>query len=137
MRIQANRSRYLNPLRLFRCEKATYLTSHRALDGCSTRISDLANQLVKPQNQKYFSFPEFRFPLYIARPVPLRRGVAHRHETLGAGCDGRRRRRVVDPPDETLPADGEVVWTWRRDPGVYPACLCGPGNGGNKGRSPG
>src|ERR1044072_9481923 len=34
-------------------------------------------------------------------------------------------------------AYGEVVWTWRRDPGVYPACLCGPGNGGNKGRSPG
>ena len=41
------------------------------------------------------------------------------------------------PPGETSAADGEVVWTWRRDPGVYPACLCGPGNGGKKGRSPG
>src|SRR3954464_6804104 len=34
-------------------------------------------------------------------------------------------------------AYGEVVWPWRRDPGVYPARLCGPGNGDNKGRSPG
>jgi len=22
--------------------------------------------------------------------------------------------------DETFAADGEVVWSWRRDPGVYP-----------------
>jgi hypothetical protein len=34
-------------------------------------------------------------------------------------------------------ADGEVVWSWRRDRGVYPACLCGFGNGDNKRRSPG
>ena len=38
---------------------------------------------------------------------------------------------------ETFAADGEIVWTWRRDPGVYPARLCGLGNGDNKGRSPG
>jgi hypothetical protein len=36
-----------------------------------------------------------------------------------------------------LLADGEIAWSWRRDPGVYPACLCGLGNGDNKGRSPG
>jgi hypothetical protein len=36
-----------------------------------------------------------------------------------------------------MAAYGEVVWSWRRDPGVYPACLCGLGNGDNKGRSPG
>src|SRR5689334_11264258 len=40
-------------------------------------------------------------------------------------------------PDETSAAYGEVVWSWRRDPGVYPTCLCGLGNGDNKGRSPG
>ena len=39
--------------------------------------------------------------------------------------------------DENAAAYGEIVWTWRRDPGVYPARLCGLGNGGNKGRSPG
>src|SRR5438105_11192498 len=40
-------------------------------------------------------------------------------------------------PGETFTADGEIVWSWRRDPGVYPARLCGHGNGDNKGRSPG
>jgi len=41
------------------------------------------------------------------------------------------------PPDENAAAYGEVVWPWRRDPGVYPPCPCGCGNGDNKGRSPG
>jgi hypothetical protein len=40
-------------------------------------------------------------------------------------------------PDENAPAYGEVVWSWRRDPGVYPARLCGYGNVGKKGRFPG
>jgi hypothetical protein len=43
----------------------------------------------------------------------------------------------VSAPDENAAAYGEVVWSWRRDPGVYPARLCGHGNGDNKGRSPG
>jgi len=34
-------------------------------------------------------------------------------------------------------AYGEIVWSWRRDPGVYPARPCEHGNGDNKGRSPG
>ena len=40
-------------------------------------------------------------------------------------------------PDENAAAYGEVVWSWRRDPGVYPLRLCGDGNGDNEGRSPG
>src|SRR5215475_7661506 len=43
----------------------------------------------------------------------------------------------VFAPDETSAAYDEVVWSWRRDPGVYPLRLCGDGNGDNKGRSPG
>ena len=39
--------------------------------------------------------------------------------------------------DETPAAYGEVVWSWHRDPGVYPSGLCGYGNGDKKGRSPG
>ena len=34
-------------------------------------------------------------------------------------------------------AYGEVVWSWRRDRGVYPAGLCWAGNGDKKRRSPG
>jgi hypothetical protein len=44
---------------------------------------------------------------------------------------------AVLPPRETLAADGEVVWSWRRDRGVDPPRLCGNGNGDNKRRSPG
>ena len=40
-------------------------------------------------------------------------------------------------PAKRSRAYGEIVWSWRRDPGVYPACPCGLGNGGKKGRSPG
>jgi hypothetical protein len=46
-------------------------------------------------------------------------------------------RRQVIFTRRTSAADGEIVWSWRRDPGVYPARLCGLGNGDNKGRSPG
>jgi hypothetical protein len=55
---------------------------------------------------------------------------------LGAGCDGRGLASGGNT-DETLAADGEVVWSWRRDRGVDPARLSGLGNGGNKRRSPG
>ena len=44
---------------------------------------------------------------------------------------------AVLPPGETPLAYGEVVWSWRRDRGVYPPRPCGVGNGDNKRRSPG
>jgi hypothetical protein len=37
-------------------------------------------------------------------------------------------------PDESAAAYGEIVWSWRRDPG---ATLAKAGNGGKKGRFPG
>ncbi len=56
----------------------------------------------------------------------------------GAGCDGRFAASGGScPPGENAAAYGEIVWSWRRDPGVYPVRLCGLGNGDNKGRSPG
>src|SRR5690242_6510193 len=42
----------------------------------------------------------------------------------------------VSAPDETLAAYGEVVWSWRRDPGATLA-VSPAGYGGKKGRSPG
>ena len=39
-------------------------------------------------------------------------------------------------PDENAAADGEVVWSWRRDPGATCGSLL-PHNGGKKGRFPG
>jgi hypothetical protein len=37
-------------------------------------------------------------------------------------------------PGETFTADGEVVWSWRRDPGVKPRRKSHVGDGGKKGR---
>jgi hypothetical protein len=39
-------------------------------------------------------------------------------------------------PDENAAADGEVVWSWRRDPGATCGSLLSH-NGGKKGRFPG
>jgi hypothetical protein len=45
--------------------------------------------------------------------------------------------RQVLSPDETSAAYGEVVWSWRRDPGATLAGSTRADNGGKKGRSPG
>ena len=47
------------------------------------------------------------------------------------------RRQAGSLAGRNAAAYGEVVWSWRRDRGVYPARLCGLGNGDNKRRSPG
>jgi hypothetical protein len=69
-------------------------------------------------------------------PRPHEGTLARSSRNVGAGCDGRcgvRWRRdpgkvetgfptritpKAKPPDETSAAYGEVVWSWRRDPGV-------------------
>jgi len=40
------------------------------------------------------------------------------------------------PSDENAAAYGEVVWSWRRDPGATLAGIPPAGNGGKKGRLP-
>jgi hypothetical protein len=45
-------------------------------------------------------------------------------------------RQAGFSPDENAAADGEVVWSWRRDPGATLAEVPA-GNGGKKGRFPG
>jgi hypothetical protein len=66
-----------------------------------------------------------------------KRGVSRSSRyVVRAAMDAASVRRVRSP-DETSAAYGEVVWSWRRDRGVYPPRLCGDGNGDNKRRSPG
>jgi hypothetical protein len=72
------------------------------------------------------------------RAIPCRlRGVSWSSRHVGAGGDGPLRRQCEQSCRRNATAAGEIVWSWRRDPGVYPVRLCGPGNGDNKGRSPG
>jgi hypothetical protein len=55
----------------------------------------------------------------------------------GAGCDGRCGVSAVQTARTKTPAAyGEVVWSWRRDPGVKPMERS-IGDGGKTGRSPG
>src|SRR5438876_3729482 len=53
-----------------------------------------------------------------ARLAPTRGAYHDRHDTLGAGCDGRFGVRRFLTPDENAEAYGEVVWSWRRDTGA-------------------
>ena len=74
---------------------------------------------------------------YVVRTPARLRDVAHRHDTLGRDAMDAAGVRRVRSPGETPAAYGEVVWSWRRDRGVYPLRPCGVGNGDNKRRSPG
>ena len=47
-----------------------------------------------------------------------------------------RRQRDASCADENAAAYGEIVWSWRRDPGATCGSLL-PHNGGKKGRFPG
>jgi hypothetical protein len=69
--------------------------------------------------------------------VPSKGDASRSSRNVGAGCNGRCGVRRVRSPGETSAAYGEVVWSWRRDRGVYPVRPCGLGNGDKKRRSPG
>ncbi len=69
--------------------------------------------------------------------MPLQEGrfaiVTRRWARDAVGRCGARR---ACSPDESLATDGEIVWSWRRDPGATLA-VSPAGNGGKKGRFPG
>src|SRR5439155_19467504 len=71
-----------------------------------------------------------------ARLAPTRGAYHDRHDTLGAGCDGRFGVRRFLTPDENAKAYGEVVWSWRRDAGAKLVEQFAS-DGGKKARSPG
>src|SRR5690348_8100863 len=88
--------------------------------------------------QKIFRFSELANQAISSPARAAMRDVCAIVTERGAGCDGRLlRQRGGSRAGENAAAYGEVVWSWRRDPGVYPSRPCGNGNGGNKGRSPG
>jgi hypothetical protein len=94
--------------------------------------------LVKPSNQKYFAFPEGQ--ISANNPAnPARRGASAIVTNVGPGGGGRFRRQVrFIVPDENAEADGEVVWSWRRDAGVkFVGSKLLRDDGDKKARSPG
>ena len=75
--------------------------------------------------------------LVVVRPArATMRDAAHRHVTLArVAMDACCVRRVL-LPDENAAAYGEIVWSWRRDPGATPAEFM-PTTGARKAASPG
>jgi hypothetical protein len=97
--------------------------------------SDWRNHCQVPE-WKIFCFAEMMIGRITHPSRPAGGAFRDRHDTwawdaMDAAASGVLHRT------KTLAAYGEVVWSWRRDPGVYPPRLCGCGNGDNKGRSPG
>jgi hypothetical protein len=92
---------------------------------------------VKPRVRKYFALPEFGFTVSNRYPGPSEGTFRDRHDTLGRGCDGRCGVRRFVRRTRTLAAYGEVVWSWRRDPGATPAGVILPATGARKAASPG
>src|SRR3989442_3274674 len=74
---------------------------------------------VKPQNQKYFAFPEGANQcIYLTNPARTR-GVSRSSRCVGLGMRWTLWRQVrVIAPDANAKAYGEVVWSWRRDAGA-------------------
>ena len=86
------------------------------------QISSVYRNRVKPQNQKYSALQKWQIrSITLAVPCPPR-GVC-------AIVTARRAQDAMDAvasgglcsPGETSAAYGEVVWSWRRDPGVKPS----------------
>jgi hypothetical protein len=72
------------------------------------------------------------------RPAPNSRDVSRSSRYVG--CRMRwtlRRQRDASCADENAAAYGEVVWSWRRDPGATSAGLFPPATGARKAASPG
>ena len=86
---------------------------------------------VKPQNQKYFAFPEKQISAVFGHPGPTEGRFAIVTERW-AGLRWTLWRQAWFRAGRNAEAYGEVVWSWRRDAG---AKLCGSfpqGDGGNK-----
>jgi hypothetical protein len=123
----------------------SYETDTRRLvrpGSCSTAFTGVAKSARRANHfdfaescqvlkSKIFCFTETKIRR-ITRPVPAHpRDASRSSRNVGLGMRWTLWRQVL-APDESAAAYGEVVWSWRRDPGVYPVRLCGPGNGDNK-----
>ena len=72
------------------------------------------------------------------QPVPPRGTFAQSSRNVARVAMGRRPASgMLLMPGETPAADSEIVWSWRRDPGVTSAGVSPPATGARKAASPG
>jgi len=84
------------------------------------QISSVCRNRVKSCDKNIFFFSEL---INRATTPSARAATRGRNAIVTERWRGLRwtlRRQVIYSPDENAAADGEVVWSWRRDPGVYP-----------------
>ena len=105
---------------------------------CDGQISSVWRNRVKPDNGKYSALQKCQIS---GMTHPARAAMRGRNAIVTERWRGLRwtlRRQVGSfSPDETFAADGEVVWSWRRDRGVKLARGYRADDGGKKRRSPG
>ncbi len=108
------------------------------------KIAATSSVFTNSLNQKISLAASGKSLALVRHPAPAKGTFRDRHDTLARAAMAAAsqapcmvRKGHAWPPDEKSAADGEVVWSWRRDRGVYPARLCGLGNGDNQRRSPG
>ena len=95
------------------------------------------------QNQKHHSnYRNRRLTFAQIRTIPVPSPCRHEGRCASSRnvvrvAMGRCRRQVILSPDETPAADGEVVWSWRRDPGATSVEAIPPATGARKAASPG
>jgi hypothetical protein len=82
------------------------------------QIASVYRNRVKPRKRKYSALQNRQIRRIIRPASATKRDVRAIVTQRGAGCDGPLRRRVPCALDENAAADGEIVWSWRRDPGA-------------------
>jgi hypothetical protein len=93
-----------------------------------------------PSSHRIKNIPFFRIPnpwhdSAVSRPL---RDVSRSSRYVGQRCDGTLwRQRDFGRADENAAAYGEIVWSWRRDPGATLAGSIPPATGARKAASPG
>jgi hypothetical protein len=98
-------------------------------NGADTAYGFRARRFAAPRNDEsrpHVENPNLPVDNYVKQnytspqPVPSPGDETRSSRSVGAGCDGRLLRQCdANRADENAAAYGEVVWSWRRDPGVY------------------
>ena len=89
-------------------------------ERCKFSTTGKSAKPVKPRNQKYSAFQYRRFVRSSGRLAPTRGTFRDRHERWARDAMDAVASGAFFAPDESAAAYGEVVWSWRRDPGVKP-----------------
>src|SRR5262249_55849224 len=95
---------------------------------CKFSTTGKSEKGVKPHNQKYSVFQNMQIRVYPSPSRTHKRDVSRSSRTLGAdamdaaisGVTARFPKGVRFAAGRKSAAYGEIVWSWRRDRGVYP-----------------